>query len=283
MALEQRLPDQGLELLGIEVRGHSIGGLETCIDLPQFRIAFDVGRAPEHAIARPTILFTHAHMDHMGGVAYHCATRALRKLAPPTYVVGPENADAFRDLFDVWRRLDRSTLEHRLVVAAPGDVHVLSQRNVVRPFRSLHRAPCQGYAIWERKTRLRRDLAHLDEDALRAVRERGESVSETVETPQVAFCGDTLIDVVEREEVVRKARLLILETTFLDDRVSVAESRDKGHVHLDEVCERADLFENEAILLTHFSARYTPSDVRAILAARLPASLRDRVVPFLPA
>src|SRR6186713_93805 len=163
-------PVPGRKLAGIEVRGLSVGGLETCIDLPQYRLAFDVGRAPEHAIARSTILFTHAHMDHMGGVAYHCATRALRRLPPPTYVVGPENADAFRDLFDVWRRLDRSTLEHRLVVAEPGDEHALSQRLVVRPFRSLHRAPCQGYAIWEKKTRLRRDLAHLDDAALRTMR-----------------------------------------------------------------------------------------------------------------
>ncbi len=274
--------DSGLNLLGIEVRGHSIGGIETCIDLPQFRMAFDIGRAPEHAIARPTILFTHAHMDHMGGVAYHCATRALRQLSPPTYVIGPENADAFRDLFEVWRRLDRSTLEHELVVVGPGGEHVLSPRHVARPFRSLHRAPCQGYAIHERKTRLRRDLVGLDDTELRAIRERGESVSETVETPVVAFCGDTLIDVVEREAVVREAKLLILEVTFLDDRVSVADCRDKGHVHLDEVCERADLFQNEALLFTHFSARYGPAEIRKILAQRLPASLQGRVVPFLP-
>lgn len=269
---------RGLEILGYEVLGHSIGGLETCIDLPQFRAAFDVGRAPEHVIARPTVLFTHAHMDHMGGVAYHCATRALRKLAPPTYVVGPENAEAFRDLFAVWRRLDRSTLEHRLVVAGPGDEHALSPRHVARPFRAYHRAPCQGYAIWEKKTRLRSDL---EPASVSAARERGESVTESVETPLVAFCGDTLIDVVEREEVVRTARLLILEVTFLDDRVSVAECRDKGHVHLDEVCERADLFRNEALLFTHFSARYSHGEVRRILSARLPASLRGRVVPFL--
>jgi len=186
-------------------------------------------------------------------------------------------------LFDVWRRLDRSTLEHELVVLGPGGEHVLSQRHVARPFRSLHRAPCQGYAIWERKTRLRRDLVGRDDDELRTVRERGETVSETVESPLVAFCGDTLIDVVEREAVVREAKLLILEVTFLDDRVSVAECRDKGHVHLDEVCERADLFQNEALLFTHFSARYGPAEIRKILAERLPASLQGRVVPFLPA
>jgi ribonuclease Z len=70
--------------------------------------------------------------------------------------------------------------------------------------------------------------------------------------------------------------------TFLDDRVPVAEARAKGHVHLDEVVERAELFENEALLFTHFSARYRPAEVRAILAARLPPALAERVTPLLP-
>ena len=64
---------------------------------------------------------------------------------------------------------------------------------------------------------------------------------------------------------------MILECTFLDDRVSVAECRAKGHVHLDEIVERADLFENEAILLTHFSARYSaaPQPFRTTSAPKI--------------
>jgi len=274
--------DHGFHILGIEVRGLSIGGIETCIDLPGFGVAFDVGRAPELVIARPTVLFTHGHMDHMGGAAYHCALRALRRLPPPTYVVGHENIAAFGELFAAWRKLDRSTLEHQVVAIGPGEEHPIGPRLVARPFRSLHRAPCQGYALVERRTRLRADLAGRSQDEIRAVRARGEEVTDVVEDTRVAFCGDTLIDVVDREEVVRTAKLLILEVTFLDDRVSPAEAREKGHVHLDEVCERADLFQNEAILVTHFSARYGPAEIRKVLAARLPGSLRDRVVPFIP-
>jgi ribonuclease Z len=266
---------------GIEVQGLSVGGVETCIDLPGLRVAFDIGRCPEHAVARPTVLFTHAHMDHMGGVAYHCATRALRRLAPPTYVVGPEDEAAFNDLFAVWRRLDRSELPYALRVVGPGEEHALSPRLTARPFRSYHRAPCQGYGIWERRTRLRPELRGLAEEELKAVRARGEALSEVVEEPIVAFCGDTLVEVVEREEVVRRAKLLILEVTFLDERVSVEQCREKGHVHLEEVCARADLFQNEAILLTHVSQRYVAPEVERILRRRLPASLRERVVPFV--
>ena len=50
---------------------------------------------------------------------------------------------------------------------------------------------------------------------------------------------------------------------------------------LDEVVERAALFENEAVLMTHFSARYKAREVVAALDARLPSGLRERVTPLL--
>lgn len=259
-----------------------MGGIETCLDLPDWRLTFDIGRSPAFAVARDTVLFTHAHMDHMGGVATHCATRALRALPPPTYVVGPEHADAFRDLFAVWRRLDRSDLHHRLVVIGPGEEHELTPRRRARAFRSVHRAPCQGYAIVERHTKLAPRFQGLPQAEVDAARLAGHAITEDSDRVELVFCGDTTIEVVEREEVVRTARVLVLECTFLDERVSPRSAREMGHVHLDDVIAHADAFANEAILLTHLSARYTAEDVRRILDARLPASLRDRVTPLLP-
>jgi ribonuclease Z len=273
---------QRLRLAGIDVEGHSVGGVETCIMLPGLKVALDIGRCPPEAIARDTVLFTHAHMDHMGGVAYHTATRALRHMRPPTYVVPRVNAADFERLFEAWRALDRSVLPHETVALAPGDEHVLPNGLVVRPFPSPHRVFCQGYALVTRKRKLRPELATLTPAELRDLRvEQGVEIAPVEETVEVAFTGDTRIEVVEQEEVVRRARLLILETTFLDDRVSVAECRDKGHVHLDEVIERAELFQNEALLLTHFSARYRADEVAAILARRLPPLLRERVTPLV--
>lgn len=268
-------------LPGIEVRGLSIGGLETCIDLPRQKLCFDIGRCPREAVARPTVLFTHAHMDHMGGVAYHAATRALTRMRPPTYVVPRENAEAFADLFAVWRRLDRSELAHTLVPLGPGEEHRLPNGWVARPFRSFHRVPCQGYLLVSTKRKLRSELAGLAPGEVRELVLAGEDPTETVETIEVAFTGDTRIEVLEREPQLCRARLLILETTFLDERVSVTECREKGHVHLDELAERADLLHNEAVLLTHFSARYSAPEVRSLIAQRLPPGLAARVTALV--
>jgi len=270
-----------VRLAGIEVRGLSRGGLETCIDLPELKVCFDIGRCPSEAVARPTVLFTHAHMDHMGGIAYHAATRSLYRLGPATYVVPREDQEAVAALFDAWRRLDRSDLEHQLVALSPGEEWTLPNRLRVRPFRSYHSVPCQGYGLWSVRRKLRPELAGLTTDEIVALKRAGEDPTVAVETPEVVFTGDSLIEVVEREEAVRRARLLVLEVTFLDERVSVDECRAKGHIHLDEVVERTDLFENEALLLTHFSSRYAPAEVRELLDRRLPKRLRQRVTPLL--
>jgi len=118
---------------------------------------------------------------------------------------------------------------------------------------------------------------------IRELRERvGDAAFDTLEVPELAFTGDSLIEVVDRTETVRKARVLVMEVTFLDDLVSVAQCREKGHIHLDEVIERADLFENEALLFTHFSSRYSAQRIIELLHQRLPPRLRERVTPLLP-
>jgi len=266
-----------LEIAGHELLALSVGGLETCHYFPRLKLAFDIGRCPEEVLNCRTVLFTHAHMDHMGGVAYHAATRALRNLAPPRYVVPPHCVEDFERLFEVWRGLDRSAMRHETVVLAPGAELVLENGLRVRPFHAPHSAPCQGYGVWSRREKLRAEFTGLPGEEIARLRRAGTPVTHTVETPELAFCGDTRIEVVESEEVVRAARLLLLECTFVDDAVSVAEARSKGHVHLEEIAARAALFHNEAILLTHFSARHSAATIARALDQRLPAELRARV------
>lgn len=271
-----------LQLAGIAVDARSVGGLETCIQVPGWNLAFDIGRCPQSAVNRQHVLFTHAHMDHMGGVAFHAATRSMRGMAPAIYLVPHENVEAFGEVFAAWRKLDRSRLPHTVVPIGPGEEYRLPSGHLARPFRSLHRVPCQGYGIWSVRNRLRPELRGLPGREIARLRtEEGVDVTETFEAPEFAFTGDTKIEVIDREPVVGQAKVLVMEVTFVDDRVSVKQCRSKGHVHLDEVVERAEQFKNDAILLTHFSARYSKRDILKNLDAKLPPDLRERVTPLL--
>uniref|UniRef100_A0A6U2FDP2 Uncharacterized protein n=1 Tax=Chlamydomonas euryale TaxID=1486919 RepID=A0A6U2FDP2_9CHLO len=82
-------------------------------------------------------------------------------------------------------------------------------------------------------------------------------------------------------EDVLRAKLLIMELTFLDDSVSVEQARGKGHMHIADFVANAHRFQNEAILLVHFSARYNRKQIVEALNTWLPPALRAKCVPFL--
>ena len=54
-----------------------------------------------------------------------------------------------------------------------------------------------------------------------------------------------------------------------------------GHTHIDELAQYADRFQNEAILLMHFSARYSRAQVVKLLDEKLTPELRSRCTPML--
>jgi ribonuclease Z len=270
-----------MRLAGIEVDAVSVGGIETCIAIPSWKTCFDIGRCPPAAVSCGRVCFTHGHVDHVGGVLHHASLRDLYGLGPADYLVPEPYLEPFGALLDAARRLSRSELPANIVPVDVGTVVEAGPDRRIHVFRSYHRVPTFGYALEAQRRRLRADLAGLPGPEIALARARGEEVSETFRSLEVAFCGDTLVDVIDREAMVREARLLILECTFADQRVDVDAARRMGHVHLDEIAARAALFRNEAILLTHFSARHGGAEILRLLDEKLPADLRNRVTPLL--
>jgi ribonuclease BN (tRNA processing enzyme) len=77
--------------------------------------------------------------------------------------------------------------------------------------------------------------------------------------PEVAFTGDTTSDFITNKanQDALNAKLLIMESTFLDNYMSVEKAHEYGHTHFSEIVALGDHFKNKNIVLTHFSARYT--------------------------
>jgi ribonuclease Z len=263
------------------IRAVSVGGLETCIEVPAWKLCFDIGRCPPSAQKWARVMFTHAHTDHMGGVVHHCATRDLLGQSPPRYYMPAENTDDFGQMIDAWRRLSRSAMPCEIVGVSPGDELDIGNGRFARVFRAVHRVPSVGYALELRRHRLKPAFRGLDAAALSRLRSEGVALDETFGSVELAFCGDTTIDVVDREPVVRTARCLVLEVTFLGSDVTPETARRKGHIHLDDVIERADQFQNEKIILTHFSTRYSSRAIVQEISQRVPDSLRSRLFPLL--
>ncbi len=266
-----------LDVGELQIEAFSIGGVETCYQIPALDVCLDIGRCPPGAERRAVLLLTHAHIDHAAGLPYYVSMRGLSNLTPPRVYCPAADREGLQSVLDAWSRLQTDSARCRLVGVKPGDEIRLPRDHVARPFRSIHRISTVGYTIFSQRRKLKQALHGLDGPEIARRARAGETVNEIHERAELCFPGDTRIEVVDREPTVRTARVLLLECTFVGPDVTVDKARRSGHVHLDQIAERADLFDNEHIVLTHFSRRHSPEHIKAEADRRLPASLRSRV------
>jgi len=265
---------------GLEIEGVSIAGHESFYKVPAFRCLLEFGRAPDDVLGYGTVCLTHGHLDHAAGLAHHASRRRLTGL-PPARVFAPE--EAAPDL-EAWlaisERLENVGYGVHVTPAVPGRQVDLRNDLSVTFLPGRHRVPTVGYLFSEVRKKLVDELIGRPEDEIVALRIRGAEVTRREEIPLLAYPGDCSPEIFEAAPELFRARVLLVECSFLgeDDR---DRARRYDHIHLDDIVERASLFQNEAIVLTHFSMRYRPDEIFAALRT-LPGDLRDRVVAFLP-
>jgi ribonuclease Z len=258
-------------LAGHQVVAVSVAGVQTCIQLPDLDLCFDIGRCPISAVHRRNVLISHGHVDHLGGLVHHVGLRAMWRMSPSRVFVPREIVGDVEALLGIWRRVARAELPCELVGVEVGATVELGRGVRATAVKASHRVPTLAWLVERTRKRLRSDLVGLPGTEIAARRQRGEDVSEEGTVLEVAFTADTRAVLLDREPRLLQARLLVCECTFVDDP--------RGDVD-DELGHRADRFENEAILLTHFSTRYGPGWIRDALAT-LPEGLRQRVVPLV--
>ena len=169
----------------------------------------------------------------------------------------------------------------QLIGVKPGDEIEHSREHVVTVFETKHTVPSVGYVVWERRHKLKPELIGKTQDEIRDIKLSGIEVSHEIRTPLVCYTGDTAPPGLDGCEAAFQARVLITEMTFF----SPEHRRDKihkfGHMHLDDILERADRFKNELIILSHFTTRNHDSMFRNLLDKSFPESLRSRVMLWM--
>ncbi|XP_054808127.1 tRNase Z TRZ1 isoform X1 [Prosopis cineraria] len=271
--------EKGKDLIieGYPIQGLSIGGQETCIIFPSLKLAFDIGRCPPRAVCQDFLLISHSHMDHIGGLPMYVATRGLYRMKPPTIIVPSSVKEDVEKLFEVHRKLDHSELKHNLVGLDIGEEFYLRNDIKVKAFKTYHVIPSQGYVLYSVKKKLKHEYLGLPGNEIKKLKFSGVEITYTLEEPEIAFTGDTMSDFIVDDSNIDalRARILVMECTFVNDSITVTHARDYGHTHLSEIISHAGKLQNRAILLIHFSARYTEEEIQEAIAA-LPPPLAGR-------
>jgi ribonuclease Z len=267
---------------GIPISGVSIAGRETWFHLPTFHIALDLGRCPTELVSVARVFLSHAHLDHGAGVAYWASQRTLGRMPGGVVHTTPEAVDGLKRVLELQRQLE-GVPEYLAGIApiAPGETVTIRKDACVTSFRVDHRVPGLGFVVSERRNQLRAEFRGLATEEIKAAGAAGRAVSESVDRPLVAYSGDTakgIFSLAPKEAF--RAKVFLLECTFLEPE-HLDKASEWGHLHLSEIAERAEMFENEVLVLTHLTLRTSPEEIRKQTARQLPASLAKRTVAFL--
>ena len=266
---------------GMTVEGYSRAAVQSYWRVPELKLGFDLGAQPWSFMATPTWFVSHGHLDHLAALPVYVARRRMMKMEPPTIYMPAAIVEGVEGLLRAFQRLDRGRMPANLVGLEPDQEVPISRELVVTTFATKHTVPSLGFLVWERRKKLKPEYRELLEHEIRDLRLSGVEVSAEIRLPKVAYLGDTAPAGIDICPDVYRAEILIMEMTFVapGERASVIHKY--GHTHLDDIIARADRFENEVIIASHFSTRMHPDQIQRIVDRRLPESLRSRLKVWL--
>ena len=263
------------------IEGASRAGHETYFRIRELGVALDIGRCPDLVVPMEHVFVTHAHLDHAAGVAFYAAQRKLQRLDVGTIYVPAESKDGFEELLAVQRRLTGSTLALEIVGLSAGDEVRFGRNHLVRAHAASHRVAARAYELVDVRHHLREEFFGRSPEEIGKLRREGVKVDEPYARSLLFYTGDTDRGLLENCEAAFKSEVLMIECSFIEDghQDRAAQYR---HIHIDDIADFADRFENEMIVLTHFSRRYSRDEIRDGVRRRLPVSLHDRIRLALP-
>lgn len=265
----------------LTIEGYSRAAVQTYWRVPELKLGFDLGAQPWDFMGTPSWFVTHTHLDHVAALPVYVARRRMMKMDPPTIYLPEHAVSAVEQVLKAFSRLDRGRLPCELVPVTAGDEIQLSRELVVTAHATSHTVPSLGYVVWERRKKLKPQYHDLSGEQIRDLRLAGTEVSEERRVPILGYLGDSEPQGLDQCPEMYRARVLIAEMTF----IAPAHRKDKihkhGHMHLDDFAERRDRFENERVIVAHFSTRYNDRQIRMFVEKEIPDMLDGRLYLWL--
>lgn len=236
------------------IQGISVGGEQTTVQVPEMDVAFDIGMCPRVSLTSPYIALSHAHMDHVGGLPYYFSQRMFQKLGPGTCVCHAAIEPALTRMMQAWVDVERQQTKHTIIGVEHEQQLEVKNNILLRAIEMRHTVPAMGYALIERRSKLREEFTDLPQDRLRELKAQGEEITRTLEIPLIAYTGDTEIGPNLFRDEFANAKVVISECTFFepDQRERSAVGK---HLHVEDVAKLLDVWQAEYVVLIHLSRR----------------------------
>jgi ribonuclease Z len=277
----QNLPVKTLVHKDLTIEGYSRAAVQTYWRVPELKVGFDLGAQPWSVMSTQTWFVSHAHLDHIAALPVYIARRRMMKMEPPTIYLPEVAIEPVQKILRQFTRLDRGRMPCELLPIEPGSEIELSREHVVTVSATKHTVPSMGFVVWERRRKLKTEYIGLSGPQIRDLRLGGTDVTEEKRIARFAYLGDSAPEGLDNCPAMYEAHVLVMEMTF----VSPSHRKDKihkfGHMHLDDVVARRERFQNELIIASHFSTRYSSKRIRDVVAKVVPDMFDGRLQLWL--
>ena len=261
----------------ITIEGFSRAAVQTYWRVPELKLGFDLGAQPWSFMGTPRWFVSHTHIDHIIALPMYVARRRMMKMEPPTIHLPEHAVEPIQRILRQVSRLDRGRLPCDLVPTKPGDEIELSREAVVTTSATRHTVPSLGFVVWQRRRKLKPEYQGLAGDEIRDLRLAGEEVTSEVRVPRLAYLGDSAPEGLDACPAMYEAEVLIMELTFVAPGHRKERIHKFGHMHLDDLLERRERFNNQVVIAAHFSTRYQPRQIQHLVHKALPDMLDGRL------
>ncbi len=271
------LPVKTLAHNDFTIEGYSRAAVQTYWRIPEWKLGFDLGAQPWSFMGTPTWFVSHTHIDHVAALPVYVARRRMMKMEPPRIYLPEAAVEPMQRVLRLISRMDRGRLPCELIAIHPGDEIEMSRELVVTAVPTVHTVPSLGFIVWHRRKKLKPEYLGLPGEKIRDLRLSGVEITYEVRSPRLAYLGDSAPPGLDGCPEMYQAEVLIMELTF----VAPSHRKDKihkfGHMHLDDVVERRERFQNQRIIAAHLSTRYHRRQVEALVCRALPDMLGGRL------
>lgn len=260
--------------------GLSLSGIRTAIAMPELSLSFDVAQGYPFLLNLKKFFISHGHLDHAAGIPYIISQKAMTSQNAGQFYMPASLVEPMTNIIREWEKIEQHQYKFDFIPVKADDEFEINQSNYVKVFPTTHRIESYGYTLFETSKKLRADLQGLSQEEIVNLRRKGEEVNEIHHHPMVSFTGDTQIEFLDSRPWIKKSKILIMESTYLDNKRTIANAREWGHTHIDEIIPRLDEIESEQIVLIHISSRYPDHEALKILKHRIPPKHQERVILF---